>query len=149
VLPDNVPTLARVAPEPRGNGASASIRRRGPRLGGMVRIHKRFVSVVTEREPNMLRGSRCSEYGGWPFRRHGCLTLPAYRPDLTHRVIPAEQDKSVPLPPTGGKGTSQDEPMAMRTAGQGESECCSVMGQILVASALPTTSPGAKASRLP
>jgi hypothetical protein len=31
VLPDNVPTLARVAPEPRGNGASASIRRKGPR----------------------------------------------------------------------------------------------------------------------
>jgi hypothetical protein len=67
----------------------------------MVRIYKRFVSVVKEREPNMLRGSPCSEYGGWPFRRHGCLTLSAYRPDLTHCVIPAEQDKSIPLPPNG------------------------------------------------
>ena len=36
---------------------------------------------------------------------------------------------------TGGEGTSQDEPMAVRTAGQGESEGCSVMEQILVASA--------------
>ena len=31
---DNVPTLARVAPEPRGDGVSASMRRRGARLGG-------------------------------------------------------------------------------------------------------------------
>jgi hypothetical protein len=37
---DNVPTLARVAPEPRGDGVSASMRRRGARLGGKVRIHK-------------------------------------------------------------------------------------------------------------
>jgi hypothetical protein len=37
---DNVPTLARVASEPRGDGVSASIRRRGARLGGKVRLHK-------------------------------------------------------------------------------------------------------------
>jgi hypothetical protein len=35
----------------------------------------------------------------------GKQTLPAYRVDLTYRVIPAEQDKSIPLPCniTGGK----------------------------------------------
>jgi hypothetical protein len=37
---DNVPTLARVALEPRGDGVSASMRRRGARLGAKVRIHK-------------------------------------------------------------------------------------------------------------
>jgi hypothetical protein len=108
-----------------------------------------LVSVVRFREPNMLSGSSCSEHGGSKFRRHGYSTLPAHRADLTHRVIPTEQDKSIPLLPNERKGSSQDEPTAVRTAGQGESEGCSVMEQIPVASARPATSSGAKASRLP
>jgi hypothetical protein len=39
--------------------------------------------------------------------------------------------------------------MAVRTAGQGESEGCSVMEQIPVASVASTTSPDAKAGKLP
>jgi hypothetical protein len=108
-----------------------------------------LVSVVRFREPNMLSGSSCSEHGGSTFRRHGYSTLPAHRADLTHRVIPTEQDKSIPLLPNERKGSSQDEPTAVRTAGQGESEGCSVMEQIPVASAIWIKSPGAKASRLP
>src|SRR5229473_4784048 len=37
---ENVPTLARAAPKPRGHGVSASMRWSGPRLGRMVRIYK-------------------------------------------------------------------------------------------------------------
>ena len=48
----------------------------------------------------MLSGSSCSEHGGSTFCRHGYSTLPAYGADLTHRVIPTEQDKSIPLHPT-------------------------------------------------
>jgi hypothetical protein len=32
----------------------------------------------------------------------GKQTLPAYRVDLTYRIIPAEQDKSIPLPRNRG-----------------------------------------------
>ena len=108
-----------------------------------------LVSVVRFREPNMLSGSFCSEHGGSKFRRHGYSTLPAHRADLTHRVIPMEQDKSIPLPRNRRESTSQDEPMAVRTAGQGESKGCSVMEQIPVASVASTTSPDAKAGPLP
>jgi hypothetical protein len=37
---ENVPTLARAAPKPRGHGVSASMRWRRPRLGRRVRIYK-------------------------------------------------------------------------------------------------------------
>ena len=73
-----------------------------------------LVSVVTLREPKMLRGSSCSGYGGLlGFSVMGHITLPAYRADLTYRVIPTEQDKSVSLPTR--ESTSQDGPMAVRT----------------------------------
>ena len=48
-----------------------------------------------------------------------------------------------------GESTSQDGPMALRTTDEGGSECCSVMEWISVASATSTTSPDAKAGRLP
>src|SRR6516164_8874178 len=60
-----------------------------------------LVSVVTLREPKMLRGSSCSGYGAYWFLRHGHITLPAQRADLTYHVIPAERDKSVSLPTQG------------------------------------------------
>ena len=34
----------------------------GPRLDRMIRIYKMLVSVVSRREPKMLRGSSCSEH---------------------------------------------------------------------------------------
>ena len=71
--------------------------------GYSVQNTQTLVSVVTFKELNMLRGSSCSEYGGFLFCRHGQQTLPAYRVDLTYRVISAEQDKSVPLPCNRGK----------------------------------------------
>jgi hypothetical protein len=37
---ENVSTLAKAAPKPRGHGVSASIGRSGPRLGRRVRIYK-------------------------------------------------------------------------------------------------------------
>jgi hypothetical protein len=46
----------------------------------------------------MLRGSSCSGHGDYPLLRHGHITLPALGVDLTYRVIPTEQDKSVSLP---------------------------------------------------
>src|SRR6266849_8640363 len=56
-----------------------------------------LVSVVSPKEPNMLRGSCCSEHRGFRVLCHGETTLPAYRADLTDRVISAEQGKPVAL----------------------------------------------------
>ena len=47
-----------------------------------------LVSVVRFKEPNMLSGSSCSEYGGSKFRRHGYSTLPAYRADCELKSCP-------------------------------------------------------------
>ena len=53
---DMVPTVMRLAPEPRGDGASASIRRRGGWMGGMVNTRELSINVVTSGKPKMLRG---------------------------------------------------------------------------------------------
>jgi hypothetical protein len=68
--------------------------------------------------------------------------------DLTYRVIPAEQDKSIPLPSNKGKYIARWNDGGADSS-QGESEGCSVMEQIPVASVASTTSPDAKASPLP
>ena len=84
----------------------------------------------------MLRGSSGSECRGFRFLGHGqSKTLPAYRAGLTDRVISAEQDKPVSLL-ARGKVHRKMEPMAMRVAEMGASECCPVIGQIEVASPL-------------
>src|SRR5215475_8702656 len=90
-----------------------------------------LVSVVSRREPNMLRGSSCSEYGGFRVLRHGLTTLSAYRADLNYRVTPMEQGKSISLP--FGEVKPQGRSMAMRIAELRKSECCPVIGQIEVA----------------
>jgi len=90
-----------------------------------------FVSVVSRREPNMLRGSSCSEYRGFRVLGHGLTTLPAYRADLNYRVTPMEQGKSISLP--FGEVKPQGRSMAMRIAELRKSECCPVIGQIEVA----------------
>ena len=94
--PDNVPTPARVAPEPRGNGVSASIRRRGPRLWWQGQNTQTPVSVVTRREPNnaawlfavSTAAAASAVMGNQHCRRQGR--------NLTHHVIPTEQGKSIP-----------------------------------------------------
>jgi hypothetical protein len=96
----------------------------------------------------MLRGSSCSEYSGSTFRCHGYQTLPAYRVDLTYRVIPVEQDKSIPLPGSRGKYIARWTDGGADNS-QGESEGCCVMEQIPVASVASTTSPDAKAGPFP
>ena len=81
--------------------------------GYSVQNTRMLVSAVNLREPKMLRGSSRSGYGTCRLLRHGHITLPAHRADLTYRVIPTEQDKSVSLPTR--ESTSQDGPMAVRT----------------------------------
>jgi hypothetical protein len=53
-----------------------------------------------------LRGSSRRGYGTCRLLRHGHITLPAHRADLTYRVIPTAHDKSVSLPTR--ESTSQD-----------------------------------------
>src|SRR5215467_4854270 len=53
---DTVPTVTRLAPEPRGNGVSASIRRRRGWIDGMVNRCELSINVVTRGKPKMLPG---------------------------------------------------------------------------------------------
>src|SRR5712691_11576872 len=53
---DKVPTVTRLAPEPRGDGVSASIRRRWGWIGGMVNTGELLINVVTSGKPKMLTG---------------------------------------------------------------------------------------------
>ena len=73
--------------------------------------------------------SSCSGYDGSMFRRHGHITLSAYREGLTyHYVLSVEQGKSVSLP--FGEVKPQGGSMVMRIAELRKSECCPVIGQI-------------------
>jgi hypothetical protein len=100
----------------------------------------------------MLRGSCCSGYGDFSFHpswadRSDHTAGVESRPNL---FVSFQRNRVNPYRSFLREvSSSQEEPMAVRTAGQGESEGCSVMEQILVASAMSTTLPGAKASRLP
>src|SRR5262249_24975500 len=53
---DTVPTVTRQAPEPRGNGVSASIRRRRGGMEGMVNTRELSLNVVRSTKPKMLIG---------------------------------------------------------------------------------------------
>src|SRR6266446_2023928 len=53
---DTVPTVTRLAPEPRGDGVSASIRRRRGWMDGMVNTRELSINVVMSNKPKMLRG---------------------------------------------------------------------------------------------
>jgi len=53
---DTVPTGTRLAPEPRGDGVSASIRRRRGWMDGMVNPCALSVNVVIQDKPKVLRG---------------------------------------------------------------------------------------------
>src|SRR5215468_2982280 len=55
---DTVPTVTRLAPEPRGNGVSASIRRRWGWMHGMVNTCELSINVVMSTKPKMLLGLR-------------------------------------------------------------------------------------------
>jgi len=53
---DKVPTVTRLTPEPRGNGASASIKRSWGRMDGMVNTCALSINVVKSDKPKMLTG---------------------------------------------------------------------------------------------
>ena len=53
---DTVPTVIRLAPEPRGDGVSASIRRSWGWMDGMVNTCELSINVVKSCKPKMLRG---------------------------------------------------------------------------------------------
>src|SRR4029434_2642909 len=53
---DTVPTVTRLAPEPRGNGVSASIRRRRGWMDGTVNTRELSINVVMSNKPKMLIG---------------------------------------------------------------------------------------------
>src|SRR5205823_10637069 len=53
---DTVPTVTRLAPEPRGKGVSASIRRRRGWMEGMVNRCELSIHVVMSTKPKMLPG---------------------------------------------------------------------------------------------
>ena len=53
---DTVPTVIRLTPEPRGNGVSASIRRRWGWMDGMVNTCELSINVVKSDKPKMLTG---------------------------------------------------------------------------------------------
>src|SRR5215510_5066603 len=55
---DTVPTVTRLAPEPRGDGVSASLRRRWGWMEGMVNTCERSLNVVMSTKPKMLTGLR-------------------------------------------------------------------------------------------
>src|SRR5260370_36389374 len=96
-----------------------------------------LASVVNLREPKMLRGSSRSGYGTYGFLRHGHITLPAYRADLTYRVIPTEQDKSVSLPTRAS--TTEEAQTAGQTWQAGENDGRSVSRRIAVESRVLAT----------
>ena len=53
---DTVPTVTRLAPEPRGDGVSASIRWRRGWMEGMVNACELSINVVMSSKPKMLLG---------------------------------------------------------------------------------------------
>jgi hypothetical protein len=53
---DKVPTVTRLAPQPRGDGVSASIRRSWGGMDGIVNTRARSINVVNYDKPKMLRG---------------------------------------------------------------------------------------------
>jgi hypothetical protein len=76
-------------------------------------------------------------------------TLSAYRVDLTHRVIPVEQGKSIPLPRNRGKVHRKMNRWRCGQQVREKAKAASVMEQIPVASDASTISPDAKAGPLP
>src|SRR4030095_1963615 len=53
---DTVPTVTRLAPEPRGDGVSASIKRRRGWMEGKVNRGELSINVVMSTKPKMLTG---------------------------------------------------------------------------------------------
>jgi hypothetical protein len=77
---DNVPTVTRLAPEPRGDGVSASIRRRGGGMEGMVNIRELLVNVVIQDKPKVLRGlSQKGTGAGTGFHPYPVMDTPRSR----------------------------------------------------------------------
>src|SRR5215468_4043507 len=142
---DTVPTVMRLAPEPRGEGVSASIRRRRGWMDGMVNRRELLVNVVIQDKPKVLTGlsqKRALERAqgfiptlSWTPNATGGQRAPhPFLSPLRNVVSPyrsfRKKGREVVRPTQGGAGR-----------GVGKSERRPVVGRIRVA-----TSPGAQAS---
>src|SRR5213594_3841298 len=77
---DRVPTVTRLAPEPRGDGVSASIRRRWGWMDGRVHRRELLVNVVIQDKPKVLRGlSQNGTVAGTGFRPYPVMDTQRYR----------------------------------------------------------------------
>ncbi len=134
------PTVVRRAPNPRGAGVTASIRRRGARVQGMVSICELSINTVKTDQPKMLTG--WSQKALWRVQGLEHLlswaaTPPVNRENLTPVVAHTEHGKPVCFLSLFGEGEesqAQARSMGMRVKDAGESECCSVIERIRVAS---------------
>src|SRR5436853_3299891 len=113
---DNGPIPATGAPEPRGNGVSASIRRRGTRLEGMVstrelshtRREKQQAEDAARLEPKgNVAGPGVPPSPGMGRKRHR-------RPERTypHPALPANHGKPAPFPLRGRSAARPTEAKA-------------------------------------
>src|SRR5215472_9007291 len=118
---DNVPTVTRLTPEPRGNGVSASIRRRWGGMDGMVNTCELLINVVTSGKPKMPRGlGQNGTVAGTGACFSPVMDTTRYRriestsPEPVNLV---ERGKPVSLLLIKKVGRSQGQPRAMRVWG--------------------------------
>src|SRR6266446_1567100 len=77
---DTGPTVIRLAPEPRGNGVSASIKRRWAWMDGMVNTCELSINVVKSDKPKMLIGlSQNGTVVGTGSRQYPVMDIQRYR----------------------------------------------------------------------
>src|ERR671935_1259494 len=148
---DTVPTVFRLAPEPRGNGVSASIRRRRGWMDGMVNTCELSLNVVMSTKPKLLIGLRqkalervqsldhtlswTSHAPGGQRAPHPCVST------LRNVVSPycsSTRGREAARPTNGSAGR-----------GVGKSEGHPVMGWRRGAPVVWAPSPAAQAGRLP
>src|SRR5512145_1470143 len=100
---DRVPTVMRLAPAPRGEGVSASIRRRRGWMDGMVNRRELLGNVVIQDKPKVRTGLRQKGTGaGTGFRPYPVMDTPrSRRTESTSpiRVNRVERGKPVPFLP--------------------------------------------------
>src|SRR5215510_1204113 len=148
---DTVPTVTRLAPEPRGNGVSASIRRRRGWMDGMVNTGELSLNVVMSTKPKMLIGlsqqalervQGLENILSWTPNAPGGERAPNPSLSTLRNVVSPYrsflQGRKAIRPTKGDAGR-----------GVGKSECLLVIGRIRVAPGVPARSPDAQAGRLP
>src|SRR5215475_6626534 len=148
---DTVPTVTRLAPEPRGNGVSASIRRRRGWMDGMVNTRELSINVVMSTKPKMLRGlsqkalervQSLDNTLSWTANAPGGQRAPNPSVSTLRNVVSPYCSCR-----TGREAARSTDGGAGR--GVGKSEGHPVVGWIRVAPVVWATSPDAQAGRLP